>query len=110
MFNDPPMSDFEKERIKQENEARIHREKMRREDVALKPEFVAEELYRAYRWAEEQESEMRTQRAEALRHKHLAERAEYLERWMLRYMAIKVQALSGLASVSPEIRQRLSKG
>ena len=107
MFNEPTKSDLEKQR-KEERETRILEDKLLRRDVAQNPEFVAERLYRAYRWANKKSEAMEREMNDC-KQRGNSEKADMYERWMLRYMTIEVQALSGLAAVSPEIRKLLSK-
>ena len=101
MFNDP-QSDLERERKREH-------EKFLRDSIAKKPEYVAEQLFRTYHWAQNKAAAMRIKMRE-YEGRDFFEKADMYEQWMLRYMAIEVQALSGLAAVSPEIRQQLAKG
>lgn len=119
--------DSTKDRFKRERDERM--EKLRaemaeraaelealRDKVASNPEFVAEELVRSLNWARVKAREIGVafqRRREANCDHNPAtynpENEEYLERWLLRYKAIEVQALSGLAAIRPEVLARLAK-
>lgn len=123
LFNDDPTKDYFKrerderiERLRAEMADRAAELEALRNKVALNPEFVAEELVRSLNWARVKAGEF----GEALQRRRLAncdhnpatyspEKEEYSERWLLRYKAIEVQALSGLAAIQPEVLARLAK-
>jgi hypothetical protein len=103
---------------RREVEARYRNEAVKAKELCAKiaqdRKFVATELVRNLAWAREQAAAMR----QSLRQVQLEncerspatynhEREQNCERWLLRYVAIEVQALAGLAALSPEAIDRL---
>lgn len=84
--------------------------------IASSPDLVAIELIRTLSWARSEAAKIRgalkqtrIDNCERSSATYNHEKEEVLERWLLRYVSVEVQALTGLAAFGPEALAKISK-